>query len=275
MKKTNLIRIKSLVLAMTFVFLSNPAGHCATVAVGTTVSVPTNFRLQGSDSVALATGSLVKLGVFVNTTTGAALTGSAITGLFDVNRAFGLNVSSLLGSFIEIGEAKIGYGLGNGQYAGGDGTLAQIGAEQDYMNSAAPFQYSNTRGDGKFIRNWVDNSLSLQTSNVGSAPFNSVANTKLTGLQLALIAFNGTSVGGSTELIVARNTTLTEVLPGEEGNSATFSVNSASELLVGSAVGTTAFNALSSIPEPTHLPLLGLTLLAALRRRISHASAKV
>ena len=260
---------------MTFVFLSNPAGHCATVSVGTTVSLPTNFRLQGSDSVALATGSLVKLGVFVNTTTGAALTGSAITGLFDVNRAFGLNVSSLLGSFIEIGEAKIGFGLGNGQYAGGDGTLAQIGAEQDYMNSAAPFQYSSTLGDGKFIRNWVDNSLSLQTSNVGSAPFNSVANTKLTGLQLALIAFNGTSVGGSTELIVARNATLTEVLPGEEGNSATFSVNSESELLVGSAVGITAFNALSSIPEPTHLPLLGLTILAAIRRRVSHSKTKV
>jgi len=261
--------MKSWVLAMTFVFLANSAGHCVTVTVGTTVSVPTNFRLQGSDSVALATGSLVKLGVFVNTTTGAALTGSDITGLFNVNRAFGLNVSSLLGSFIQIGEAKIGYGLANGQYAGGEGVLASIGAEQDFMDSAAPFQYSNTIGDGRFIRNWVDNSLSLQTSNVGSAPYNSVANTKLTGLQLALIAFNGTSVGGSTELIVARNTIGTEILPGAEGDSSTFSANSLSELLVGSAVGSSAFNAQSSVPEPTHLPLLGLTLLAALHRRIS------
>ena len=258
--------MKSLVLAMTFMFLVNPAGHCATVAVGTTVVVPGSFKLQGSDSVALATGSLVKLGVFVNTTTGAALTGSAITGLFDVNRAFGLNVSSLLGSFIQIGEAKIGYGLANGQYAEGAGVLASIGAEQDYLDSAAPFQYTDGFGDGVFTRNWVDNALSLQTSNVGSSPFNSVANTKLSGLQLALIAFNGSSVGSSTELIVARNAVSTELLPGEEGNSATFAVNSASELLLGSAVGATAFNA---IPEPTHLPLLGLTLLAAMRRRNS------
>jgi hypothetical protein len=136
------------------------------------------------------------------------------------------------------------------------------------LDSAAPFQYTDSFGDGVFTRNWVDNSLSLQTSNVGSAPFNSVANTKLSGLQLALIAFNGSSVGSSTELIVARNAVSTELLPGEEGNSATFAVNSASELLLGSAVGATAFNA---IPEPTHLSLLGLTLLAALRRRNPHA----
>jgi hypothetical protein len=271
MKKINLIRMKSLVVAMTFVFLANSTGHCATVNVGTTATVADGFKLQGSDSVELATGSLVKLGVFVNTTTGAALAGSAITSLFDVNRAFGLNVSALLGSFIQIGEAKIGYGLANGQYAEGEGVLASIGAEQDYLISTSPFQYSDAFGDGVFTRNWVDNTLSLQTSNVGSAPFNSVANTKLSGLQLALIAFNGSSVEASNELIVARNAVSTELLPGEDGNSATFAVNSASELLVGSAVGTTAFNALSSIPEPTHLPLLGLTLLAALRRRISRS----
>ena len=267
--------MKSLVAAMTFVFLANSTGHCATVNVGTTATVADGFKLQGSDSVALATGSLIKLGVFVNTTTGAALTGSSITSLFDVNRAFGLNVSALLGSFIQIGEAKIGYGLANGQYAGGLGVLASIGAGQDYLDSTAPFQYTDSFGDGVFTRNWVDNTLSLQTSNVGSAPFNSVANTKLTGLQLALIAFNGSSVGASTELIVARNAVPSEVLPADDGNSATFAVNSASELLVGTAVGATAINAVSSIPEPTHLPLLGLTLLAALRRRISHASTKV
>jgi hypothetical protein len=272
MTQINLNRMKSLVAAMSFVLLANSSGHCATVNVGTTATVSDGFKLQGSDSVALATGSLVKLGVFVNTTTGAALAGSDITSLFDVNRAFGLNVSALLGSFIQIGEAKIGYGLANGQYAEGAGVLASIGAEQDYLDSAAPFQFTDSFGDGGFIRNWVDNSLSLQTSNVGSFPFNSVANTKLSGLQLALIAFNGTSVGGSTELIVARNTVSTEVLPGAEGDSATFAVNSASELLVGSAVGTTAF---LSIPEPTHLSLLGLTILAAIRRRVSHSKAKV
>ena len=268
MKQINLKGMKSLVAAMSFVLLANSGGHCATVNVGLTATVSDGFKLQGSDSVALATGSLVKLGVFVNTTTGAALTGSAITGLFDVNRAFGLNVSSLLGSFIQIGEAKIGYGLANGQYAEGAGVLASIGAEQDYLDSAAPFQYTDSFGDGLFIRNWVDNTLALQTSNVGSAPFNSVANTKLNGLQLALIAFNGTSVGGSTELIVARNTVSTELLPKTEGDSVTFAVNSVSELLVGSAEGATAFNA---IPEPTHLSLLGLTFLAALRRRNPHA----
>jgi len=271
MKKTNLNRMKSLVAAMTFVFLANSTGHCATVNVGTTATVADRFKLQGSDSVALASGSLIKLGVFVNTTTGAALTGSSITSLFDVNRAFGLNVSALLGSFIQIGEAKIGYGLANGQYADGNGVLATIGAGQDYLDSAAPFQYTDSFGDGVFTRNWVDNTLSLQTENVGVSPFNSVANTKLSGLQLALIAFNGSSVGASTELIVARNTVPTEVLPGEDGNGATFGVNAASELLVGTAVGTTAINAVSSIPEPTHLPLLGLTLLAALRRRISRS----
>jgi hypothetical protein len=275
MTQINLNRMKSLVAAMSFVLLANSSGHCATVNVGTTATVSDGFKLQGSDSVALATGSLVKLGVFVNTTTGAALAGSDITSLFDVNRAFGLNVSALLGSFIQIGEAKIGYGLANGQYAEGAGVLASIGAEQDYLDSAAPFQFTDSFGDGVFIRNWVDNSLSLQTSNVGSFPFNSVANTKLSGLQLALIAFNGASVGGSTELIVARNTVSTEVLPGAEGDSATFAVNSVSELLVGSAVGSTAFNALSSIPEPTHLSLLGLTILAAIRRRVSHSKAKV
>jgi hypothetical protein len=272
MTQINLNRMKSLVAAMSFVLLANSSGHCATVNVGTTATVSDGFKLRGSDSVALATGSLVKLGVFVNTTTGAALAGSDITSLFDVNRAFGLNVSALLGSFIQIGEAKIGYGLANGQYAGGAGVLASIGAEQDYLDSAAPFQFTDSFGDGVFIRNWVDNSLSLQTSNVGSFPFNSVGNTKLNGLQLALIAFNGTSVGGSTELIVARNTVGTEVLPGAEGDSATFAVNSASELLVGSALGTTAF---LSIPEPTHLSLLGLTILAAIRRRVSHSKAKV
>ena len=275
MKQINLNGLKSLVVAMTFVLLANSSGHCATVNVGTTATVSDGFKLQGSDGLALGTGSLVKLGVFVNTTTGAALAGSDITNLFDANRAFGLNVSALLGSFIEIGQAKIGYGLANGQYANGNGTLASIGAEQDYLDSAAPFQYTDSFGDGVFTRNWVDNSLSLQTSNVGSAPFNSVATTKLSGLQLALIAFNATSVGGSTELIVARNTVSTEVLPGAEGDSATFAVNSLSELLVGSAVGTTAINAVSSIPEPTHLPLLGLTILAAIRRRVSHSKTKV
>jgi hypothetical protein len=269
MKKTNLIRMKSLVLAMTFVFLANSTGHCATVNVGTTATVADGFKLQGSDSAALASGSLVKLGVFVNTTTGAALTGSAITSLFDVNRAFGLNVSALLGSFIQIGEAKIGYGLANGQYAEGLGVLASIGAEQDYLDSAAPFQYTDSFGDGVFTRNWVDNTLSLQTTNVGGSPFNSVANTKLSGLQLALIAFNGSSVEASNELIVARNAVSTEVLPGEEGNSATFAVNATSEILLGNAVGATAINAVASIPEPTHLPLFGLALLAALRRRNS------
>ena len=258
-----------MVAAMTFVLLVNSVGHCATVGVGATATVGDGFKLQGSDSVALATGSLVKLGVFVNTTTGTALAGSAITNLFNVNRAFDLNVSALLGSFIEIGEAKIGYGLANGQYAEGGGVLAMLGATQDYLNSAAPFQFDDSFGDGVFNRNWVDNSLSLQTLNVGSGPYNSVANTKLSGLQLAMIAFNGSSIGASTELIVARGTVPSELLPSEEGNSATFAVNSASELLVGTAAGSTAFNALSSIPEPTHLPLLGLTLLAALHRRIS------
>jgi hypothetical protein len=90
-----------------------------------------------------------------------------------------------------------------------------------------------------------------------------------------MIAFNGSSTGTSTELIVARGTVPTELLPGEEGNSATFAVNSASELLVGTAAGLTAFNALSSIPEPTHLPLLGFTILAAIRRRFSHSKVKV
>jgi hypothetical protein len=272
MKQINLKGMKSLVAAMSFVFLANSGGHCATVNVGLTATVSDGFKLQGSDALALGTGSLVKLGVFVNTTTGAALAGSDITSLFDINRAFGLNVSALLGNFIEIGQAKIGYGLANGQYSDGNGTLASIGADQDYLNSAAPFQYTDSFGDGLFIRNWVDNTLALQTSNVGSAPFNSVANTKLSGLQLALIAFNGSSVGASTELIVARNVVSTEVLPSAEGDSATFAVNSASELLVGSAVGTTAF---LSVPEPTHLPLLGLTILAAIRRRVSHSKAKV
>ena len=119
--------------------------------------------------------------------------------------------------------------------------------------------------DGTFRRNWLDNTLPIQNSNVGSSPFNSISNTKLNGLAVSLIAFNGSTISGSTELLVARNTVLSESLPSTDGDSVTFGLDGSSELIIGTASSA----AFQTIPEPSSisLALLGGAVLFARRLR--------
>jgi hypothetical protein len=203
----------------------------------------------------------VKLGVFVNTTSGLQLNNASVQGLYNASSTYNQNTTSILANFIQIGEGMINFGLANGLAGGQLGSEA--GATQNYRTD--PFTYSSEFGLGAFNRSWLDNTLSIQDVNVVPAPFNSLANTKLAGLQVAAIVFNGSTVAGSTEFLVARNNVVTEVLPSETGQSATFSLASASsDLLVGTAVGSTAFQ---TIPEPSTMTLSLIGSIVLLRRR--------
>jgi hypothetical protein len=254
---------KNILLAVTTgIFLvGSSVVNSATVNVNLGVSTADGFTLRDSAGADLTSGSLVKLGVFVNTTSGAQLTNASVQGLYNALSTFNQNTTSILANFIQIGEGKINFGLANGLAGGQLGTEA--GATENYLTD--PFTFTSERGSGAFNRSWLDNTLSIQDANIGLAPYNSLANTKLVGLQVAAIVFNGSTVDGSTEFLVARNNIATEVLPSESGASVTFSLASgSSDLLVGTAVGSTAFQ---TIPEPSTMALSLIGSIALLRRR--------
>jgi len=240
------------------------SGQAAVVNVNLNVTTADGFAIQDQSSAGLIAGNLIKIGVFVNTTSGAALSGSEITSLFTSQSDFAAGRDSLLASFVEIGEARIGFGLANGSGVDGAVLNGLTGATTDHPFGTTPFEYANGLDAGTFRRNWLDNTMQIQNSNVGTSPFNSIANTKLNGLQVSLIAFNASTLSGATELMVARNSVSTEALPSAEGDSVTFGLDASSELLVGSS-GTAAF---LTIPEPgtTSLVCLASALLLGHRR---------
>jgi hypothetical protein len=251
----------SLLAVVTWIFLvASPVVNSATVNVNLGASTAEGFKLKDSAGADLTSGSLVKLGVFVNTTSGLQLNNASVQGLYSAIGTYNQNTTSILANFIQIGEGKINFGMANGLVAG---QLGFLGAEANYLTD--PFTFTSEFGPGAFNRTWADNTLSIQDASVGLGPYNSLANTRLVGLQVAAIVFNGSTVAGSTEFLVARNNVALEALPSESGSSITFSLASASsDLLVGTAVGSTAFQ---TIPEPSTMALSLIGSIALLRRR--------
>jgi hypothetical protein len=251
----------SLLTVVTGIFIAaTSVVNSATVNVNLSVSTPDGFTLQNSDGANLSSGSLVKLGVFVNTTSGLQLNNASVQGLYNASSTYNQNTTSILANFIQIGEGKINFGMANGLAAG---QLGFVGAVADYLTD--PFTFTSEFGPGAFNRGWTDNALSIQDANVGLGLFNSLANTKLVGLQVAAIVFNGSTVAGSSEFLVARNNVATEALPSDSGASVTFSLASgSSDLLIGTAVGSTAFQ---TIPEPSTMTLYLIGSIALFCRR--------
>ena len=262
MKTINKRTTKNIFLAVAtgIFFVGSSVVNSATVNVNLGASTAEGFKLKDSAGADLTSGSLVKLGVFVNTTSGLQLNNASVQGLYSAIGTYNQNTTSILANFIQIGEGKINFGMANGLVAG---QLGFLGAEADYLTD--PFTFTSEFGPGAFNRTWADNTLSIQDANVGLGPYNSLANTKLVGLQVAAIVFNGSTVAGSTEFLVARNNVSLEALPSESGSSVTFSLASASsDLLVGTAVGSTAFK---TIPEPSTVSLFLIGSIAILRSR--------
>lgn len=263
MKTKHKLATKSIFLAVAsgLFFVGSSVAYSATVNVNLNVSTPDGFTLRDSAGNNLIGGSLVKLGVFVNTSNGAELNNSSVTGLYNPGSTYSQNTDNILANFIQIGEGKINFGMSNGR---ADGTLRTFfGASEDYLTD--PYTFTDGYAIGGFNRGWVDNTLAIQNANFGVAPFNSLTNTKLVGLQVAAIVFNGSTVNGSTEFLIARNNVATEILPSSDGDTVTFSLASASSnLLVGTTVGSTAFQ---TIPEPSAVSLFLIGSMAILRCR--------
>ena len=262
MKTKHKLATKSIFLAVAsgLFLVGSSVAYSATVNVNLNVSTPDGFTLRDSAGNNLSDGSLVKLGVFVNTSNGAGLNDSSVTGLYNPGSSYSQNTANILANFIQIGEGKINFGMVNGLVVG---QLGLAGAVADYLTD--PFTFTSEYAIGGFNRGWYDNTLAIQNSNVGTAPFNSLTNTKLVGLQVAAIVFNGSTVIGSTEFLIARNNVATEFLPSSDGDSVTFSLASASsDLLVGTAVSSTAFQ---TIPEPSTVSLFLIGSMAILRSR--------
>ena len=251
-----------LAVASGLFLVGSSVAYSATVNVNLNVSTPDGFTLRDSAGNNLIGGSLVKLGVFVNTINGAALNDSSVIGLYNPGSTYSQNTANILANFIQIGEGKINFGMANGRADGSLGTF--FGASQDYLTD--PYTFTDGYASGGFNRGWVDNTLAIQNANVGAvAPFNSLTNTKLVGLQVAAIVFNGSTVNNSTEFLIARNSVASEILPSSDGDNVTFSLASASSnLLVGTTVGSTAFQ---TIPEPSTVSLFLIGSMAILRSR--------
>ena len=263
MKTKHKLATKSIFLAVAsgLFLVGSSVAYSATVNVNLNASTAAEFFLRDSAGNNLIGGSLVKLGVFVNTNTGAALSDSSVTGLYNPGSTYSQNTANILANFIQIGEGKINFGMANGRAAGSLGTFFSV--SQDYLTD--PYTFTDGYGIGGLNRGWIDNTLAIQDANVGVAPFNSLTNTKLVGLQVAAIVFNGITVNDSTEFLIARNSVASETLPSGDGEARTFSLAStSSNLLVGTTVGSTAFQ---TIPEPSAVSLFLIGSLAILRSR--------
>ena len=262
MKTKHKLATKSIFLAVAsgLFLVGSSVAYSATVNVNLNASTAAEFFLRDSAGNNLIGGSLVKLGVFVNTNTGAELNDSSVIGLYNPGSTYSQNTANILANFIQIGEGKINFGMANGRAAG---FLGSFGATENYLTD--PYTFTDGYAIGGLNRSWVDNTLAIQDANVGVAPFNSLTNTKLVGLQVAAIVFNGITVNDSTEFLIARNSVASEILPSSDGDAVTFSLASASSnLLVGTTVGSTAFQ---TIPEPSAVSLFLIGSLAILRSR--------
>lgn len=263
MKTKHKLATKSIFLAVAsgLFLVGSSVAYSATVNVNLNASTAAEFLLRDSAGNNLIDGSLVKLGVFVNTNNGTALSDSSVTGLYNPGSTYSQNTANILANFIQIGVGQINYGMANGLAVGLLGTA--FGAGADYLTD--PYTFTDGYATGGFNRSWADNTLAIQNANVGVAPFNSLTNTKLVGLQVAAIVFNGSTVNNSTEFLIARNSVASEILPSSDGDAVTFSLASASSnLLVGTAVGSTAFQ---TIPEPSAVSLFLIGSMAILRSR--------
>ena len=86
-----------------------PSASAAIVNISVSVGTEDGFKLVDSSESALANGSLVRIGLFYNPSTGAALDNTAIAALYNPLSAFSANLTSLSSSFLEIGTGTIGF----------------------------------------------------------------------------------------------------------------------------------------------------------------------
>ena len=257
-------KLKNLAFGVAFGLLVS-LSNAATVNLSLVVSTEDNFALRNSLGSFLPETGIVKIGYFYDSINGNELSGSAITALYSAGASFSANNSALLGKFLEIGSAQIGWSSVNGLGAGFFAALDE--ADRPYGTPSANFARVDDEGvaiQGSFSRAWMDGTLPIQTSNVGVAPYNGINNVKLAGAYLSVIAYNHESLSSASEFLVARSV---EALPGADAATA-FSLGAAtSELLIGTAVS----GGYQTVPEPssTTLFMAGATLLLAYRRKIS------
>ena len=237
--------------------------NAATVNLSLTVAPEDGFTLRNSLGNFLPETAIVKIGYFYDSTTGNALDGSAITALYSTATSFAAGNSALLGKFLEIGSAQMGVNSINGLEAG------FLAGDQDRpygtasSNSARVDDNGNTI-QGSFFRGWMDGTLQIQSTNVGTAPFNSITNVKLTGALLSVIAYNNESMSVASQLLVARSLS---ALPTSDDVTSFALGATTSELLIGTAVS----GGYQTIPEPSSTMLLmaGVSLFIAYRRKTS------
>ena len=261
-------KLKSLAFAVAFGLLA-PFSNAATVNLSLTVAPEDGFTLRDSLGNFLPETAIVKIGYFYDSTTGNELSGSAITALYSGAASFSAGNNALLGKFLEIGSAQMGLnsinGLGAGYFAGSDGI------DRPYGTGTVNFTKVDDDGipiQGSFFRGWLDGTLPIQSANVGTAPFNSIANVKLTGAFLSVIAYNNESLSSASQLLVARSLS---ALPTSD-EATTFALGATtSELLIGTAVSGGYQTVPLAVPEPSSAMLFmtGAALFMAYRRKIS------
>jgi len=239
--------------------------NAATVNLSLTVAPEDGFTLRDSLGNFLPETGIVKIGYFYDSTTGNALDGSAITALYATAASFSAGNSALLGKFLEIGSAQMGVNSINGLEAG------FLSGDQDRPYGTASLNYTRVDDNGipiqgSFFRGWMDGTLPIQNANVGTAPFNSITNVKLTGAYLSVIAYNNESMSAASQLLVARS--LFALPASDEATSFGLGATT-SELLIGT-VATSAYQTVG-IPEPSSIMLLmaGTSLFIVCRRKTS------
>ena len=173
----------------------------------------------------------------------------------------------MLGKFLEVGSAQIGVNSFNGSV---DGYLSEFGSSLPYGGASWNFAKQDENGNtllGAFFRGWMDGTLPIQDVNVGAAPYTGIANVKLTGAYLSVIAYNNESMSAASQLLVARS--LSALPTVEEVTSFALGTTGTSELLIGTAV--TSGYATVAVPEPSSAMLFmaGISLFIAYRRKTS------
>jgi PEP-CTERM motif len=261
MKQSNL---KNLAFSAVFGLLMS-FSNAATVNLSLTVAPEDGFTLRNSLGNFLPETGIVKIGFFYDSTTGNALDGSAITALYSTAASFSAGNTALLSKFLEIGSAQMGWNSINGLEAG------FLAGDQDRPYGTASLNFARVDDNGgpiqgSFFRGWLDGTLPIQSANVGTAPFNSITNVKLTGALLSVIAYNNESMSAASELLVARS--LSSLPTSDEATSFALGVTT-SELLIGTAAAS-AYQTVG-IPEPSSTMLLmaGVSLFIAYRRKTS------
>jgi len=260
------IKLKTLAFSAIFGLMTS-LSNAATVNLSLTVAPEDGFTLRDSLGNFLPETGIVKIGYFYDSATGNALDGLAIKALYSTAASFSAGNSALLGKFLEIGSAQMGVnsinGLGAGFFADSDGIDRPYGTGT--VNSTR-VDDNGTPIQGSFFRGWLDGTLPIQSANVGTAPFNSITNVKLTGAYLSVIAYNNESLSSASQLLVARS--LSALPTSDEATSFALGATT-SELLIGTATAD-AYKTVG-IPEPSSAMLFmtGAALLLTYRRKIS------